>query len=65
MTGRVARPINKLKHAQTLNADRTRPIKQRLRPVQRPVTSVTSVRLHFFFDFRRSGKKSFQLLENA
>jgi hypothetical protein len=56
VTGRAAHPIIKLKHAQTLNADRTRPVKQRPCPVQRLVTSVTSVRLCFFFDFRRSGK---------
>jgi hypothetical protein len=28
MTGRTARPIDKLKLAQMLNADRTRPVKQ-------------------------------------
>jgi hypothetical protein len=56
MTGRAARPIIKLKHAQKLNTDRTRLVKQRPRPVQRPITSVTSVRLCFFFDFQRSGK---------
>jgi hypothetical protein len=56
MTGRTARPINKLKLAQTLNADRTRLVKQRPRPVQRPVTTVTSVRLRLISDFRRSGK---------
>jgi hypothetical protein len=65
VTGRAARPIKKLKHAQTLNTDRTRPVKQRPRSIQRPVTSVTSIRLCFFSDFQRSGKKSFQLLENA
>jgi hypothetical protein len=48
MTGRAARPIINLKHTQTLNTDRTCPVMQRPRPVQRPVTSVTSVRLHFF-----------------
>jgi hypothetical protein len=56
MTGRAARPIINLKQAQTLNADRTRPVKQRPRPVQRPVTFVTSVRFRFFSDFRRSEK---------
>jgi hypothetical protein len=56
VTGRAARPIIKLKSAQTLNADRTRLVMQRPCPVQRPVTSVTSVRLRFFSDFRRNGK---------
>jgi hypothetical protein len=65
MSGRAAHPIINLKQAQTLNADRMRPVKQRPRPVQRPVTSVTSVRLRFFSDFWRSEKKSFQLLKNA
>jgi hypothetical protein len=65
VTGRAARPIIKLKLVQTLNTDRTHLVKQGPRPVQRPVTSVTSVHLHFFSDFPRSGKKSFQLLENA
>jgi hypothetical protein len=52
VTGHAARPIIKLKHAQTLNTDRTRPFMQR----PHPVTSVTSVRLRFFSDFRRNGK---------
>jgi hypothetical protein len=65
VTGRTAHPIDKLKLTQTLNADRTRPVKQRPRPVQRLVTTVTSVRFRSISDFRRSGKKSFQLLENA
>jgi hypothetical protein len=65
MTGRAACPVINLKQAQTLNADRTCPAKQRLRLVQRPVTYVTSVHHHFFSDFWRSVKKSFQLLENA
>jgi hypothetical protein len=56
VTERVARPIINLKYAQTLNADRTHPVNQRPRPVQRPVTSVTSVRFYFFSDFRHSGK---------
>jgi hypothetical protein len=56
VTGRDAHPIIKLKHVQTLNADRTRPVKHRPRPVQRPVTSVTTVRLCFFSNFWRSGK---------
>jgi hypothetical protein len=30
------------------DTDRTRPVTLRPRPVQHPVTSVTSVRLHFF-----------------
>jgi hypothetical protein len=48
VTGRAPRPIIELKNVQTLNTDRMRPVMQGLRPVQRPVTFVTSVRLYFF-----------------
>jgi hypothetical protein len=41
-------PIRIPRHAQTLSTDRTHPVKQRPRPIQRPVTSVTPVRLCFF-----------------
>jgi hypothetical protein len=42
------RPIRRPRRAQTLSTDRTRPVKQRLRSVQCPITSVTFVRLRFF-----------------
>jgi hypothetical protein len=60
VTGRASRPIKQLKNAQSLDTDRTRPVLQGphpvQRPVQRPVTTVTSVRLRFFSDFRRNKK---------
>jgi hypothetical protein len=65
MTGRAACPIKQLRHAQMLNTDRTRLVKQRPRPVQRLITTVTFVCLRLISDFWRSGKKLFQLLENA
>jgi hypothetical protein len=42
VTERATVSDQKQKHAQTLNTDRTRLVKQRPRLIQRPVTSVTT-----------------------